>query len=143
MNLLNSRSLSAIALAILFCCSAAEAQTFHWDVNNSFPGASIGGFADGIWDTSTPNWSVDPDGEALTEPWIDGAHAVFSAGTDAFDSAITFSGPRTVGSMTIQDGLVAFFGPAGSIAIGPNPVRVEQGATLQIVNQNLISTAPG
>ena len=53
------------------------------------------------------------------------------------------SGPRTVSSLTIEEGRVEFVGPGGSIAIGANPAGVNRGDTLEIRNQSVISTSPG
>jgi autotransporter-associated beta strand protein len=141
MTIQNRRSITLSVVMLLAGQIAASAQTLYWDVNGTQPGTSIGEFADGNWDDTTPNWSTDPSGNISTLPWDNSSHAVFSAGDDGLDAFININGPRTVGALTIQEGRVGFFG--SQIVIGSNPARVEQGAILQIPNQVIMSTAIG
>src|SRR3972149_4020549 len=107
-------SLSVLIVGCLF--SPAEAVTKYWDINGATPGAGQdgGGFTDGDWDITTPNWSTSAAGDVdtSTTPWVAGDDAVFSAGSDAVDAAVTVTAGVNPASLTIEDGLVTFSGSA-------------------------------
>jgi autotransporter-associated beta strand protein len=140
--------LAAIALSLASGVSPAYAvlsSTKFWDLDGDTPGAgSLGGFADGVWNTQTSNWNRDPSGGGLgAELWADGDNAVFSAGSDALDSIISIPAPRTVSSLTIEEGLVHFVGASEGITLGTNPIYVHQGAILSYAHQNIIKVNSG
>lgn len=78
----------------------------YWDLNGTTPGT--GTAPSGTWDTTTANWSCDPNGAAATGPWA-GHNAYFSAGTTATGSYnITISGTQPVEGLFVQSGTVTF-----------------------------------
>ena len=97
------------------------------------------GFTDGDWDVTTPNWSTSAAGDVdtSTTPWVAGEEAVFSAGSDAVDAAVTVTAGVDPASLTIEDGLVTLSG--SPLVMNANPVRINQGATLSISIASAIS----
>ena len=101
---MNTKTLTATALALLFCLLANHAGAQQgWDPNGT---TSIGGA--GTWDTSTKNWT--PNGtqtqvaSASLVAWTSGDIALFCAGPSASTSqggpwTITVNGAITVGGI--------------------------------------------
>src|SRR3954469_6276204 len=99
-----------IVAAVFTALTNVQAQTTkYWDINGANAGGTddVSGFGDGTWDTTTANWNTDPTGASPTTTWTDGDIAVFSAGSNVLDTALTFaSPPRTVTGLEIQEGRV-------------------------------------
>jgi hypothetical protein len=130
----------AILLITSYPC-VASAATKYWDVNDSASGAG-GPTPNGTWDTSTANWTTSSSGSSATTTWSTGDSAVFSAGSDATGAyTVTMSGAQTLSGLTVDDGTVVISGGANSLSLGANPARINQGATLQIPNFNVVSTS--
>jgi autotransporter-associated beta strand protein len=80
----------------------------YWDMNGPTLGA--GTAPSGIWDTTSTNWTADPNGGIGTGPW-GGTNAIFSAGYSATGSyAITVAATQTVNNLLVQYGTVTFTG---------------------------------
>ena len=80
----------------------------YWDLNGTTAGA--GSAPSGTWDTSSSNWSTDPNGAVAAGPWA-GTKAIFSAGSDATGSyTITVSGVQPVNHLLVMNGTVTFTG---------------------------------
>lgn len=125
------------ALSLLLVASVAStalSADVYWDINGSAPGVGeAGGFNDGPWDLATANWNPLADGTGTTQVWADNDVAHFSAGTDATDGIVTVSGGvKTLGGLVVEEGIIEFQGPSGSVALGANPARVNEGATLRM-----------
>jgi autotransporter-associated beta strand protein len=118
--------------------STAHAQDLYWDLNGSTAGVgNIGGFQDGNWDDDALNtvWNPVADGTGTVQAWADGNVAHFSAGTDATDGIITIpvpALPQNASGLVIEEGKIEFQGNNGSIVLGANPSRVNNGAILQM-----------
>src|ERR1022692_1731171 len=80
----------------------------YWDMNGPTLGA--GTAPSGIWDTTSTNWTADPNGGIGTGPW-GGTNAIFSAGYSATGSyTITVAATQTVNNLLVQYGTVTFTG---------------------------------
>ena len=80
----------------------------YWDMNG--PNLGAGNAPSGTWDTTSTNWTADPNGGIYTGPWV-GTSAIFSAGSDATGSyAVTVVNTQTVNNLLVQYGTVAFSG---------------------------------
>ncbi len=139
-------SLVIFSVLILGCLySPAMAVTKYWDINSDTPGAGQdgGGFTDGDWNTTATNWSTSAAGDVdtSTTPWVAGEDAVFSAGSDAVDAAVTVGAGVNPASLTVEDGILRLVG--SPLGMGVNPVRVNQGATLEIPVNTIIGAAAG
>src|SRR5687767_12083260 len=79
-----------LVAALLFSdigLSAARAQnTQYFDVNVDAPESGVWDAMAYSWDAIEPYWNANPDGSGAgpgtTAAWVNGDHAVFSAGTD-------------------------------------------------------------
>src|ERR1051325_8830361 len=81
----------------------------YWDLNGANLGA--GTAPSGTWNTTSTNWTADPNGGVDTGPWAAGTNAIFSAGSDATGSyTITVSSTQTVNNLYVQSGTVTFSG---------------------------------
>jgi fibronectin-binding autotransporter adhesin len=145
-------SLIAASLLLLAVeCSTAGAANYFWDRTDGVPGANPGSpnFGDGIWSTSATNWNTNSDGSGSNIAWTDGNAAIFSAGTDLqgsgppYDAAVTLSGNISPSSIEFQEGKISLVKPTSTdfITIGGNPIRIDNGAYLQIPNLNVIAGA--
>jgi autotransporter-associated beta strand protein len=125
------------------------ANTLFWDRNGSTSGA--GSSPSGNWATSgssRTNWSTSASGNVSTQDWVNGAVAVFSAGTDA-TSAYTVnvaSASIQTGAIFVQEGNVTFnTSTGGSIRLSDSTpdVIVASGAsaTVNVRLENNITTA--
>jgi autotransporter-associated beta strand protein len=80
----------------------------YWDMNGPTLGA--GTAPSGTWDTTSTNWTADPNGGIGTGPW-GGTNAIFSAGYSATGSyAITVAATQTVNNLLVQYGTATFTG---------------------------------
>jgi hypothetical protein len=80
----------------------------YWDMNGPTLGA--GSAPSGTWDTTSTNWTADPNGGIGTGPWV-GTTAIFSAGSSATGSyLITVANTQTVNNLLVQYGTVTFTG---------------------------------
>jgi hypothetical protein len=80
----------------------------YWDMNGPTLGA--GTAPSGTWDTTSTNWTADPNGGIGTGPW-GGTNAIFSAGYSATGSyTITVAATQTVNNLLVQYGTVTFTG---------------------------------
>jgi autotransporter-associated beta strand protein len=80
----------------------------YWDING--PNLGAGSAPSGTWDTTSTNWTADPNGGIYTGPWV-GTTAIFSAGSDATGSyAVTVVNTQTVNNLLVQRGTVTFSG---------------------------------
>ena len=79
---------------------------FYLDINGTAPGSGAAGGA--LWGT-WGGWTTSPGGDGLTFPWMEGASAIFSAGSDVVgEHQVTLDGNRHVKSLTVQSGLPTF-----------------------------------
>jgi autotransporter-associated beta strand protein len=75
---------------------------FYFDLNGTTAGSGVA--AGAVWGT-WGGWTDSAAGTSFTFPWLEGASAVLSAGTDVIgDHAITVDGTRRVGAMTFRSG---------------------------------------
>lgn len=135
-------------LLVAGVASTALSADVYWDLNGSAPGVGDigGGFNDGTWDAVNTYWNPLADGTGTTQAWVDGDVAHFSAGTDANDGIATISGgPKTLGGLVVEEGIIEFVGPNGSVVLGTNPTRINQGATLRMPTTgfSVVSIAAG
>lgn len=79
----------------------------HLDANGNSPGS--GTPATLTWDASSI-WTADPDGGTTTLPWIPGATAVFSAGSDTTATSIVVEGTKSTRGLTLKQGSLALTG---------------------------------
>jgi hypothetical protein len=80
----------------------------YWDMNGPTLGAGI--TPSGTWDTTSTNWTADPNGGIYTGPWL-GTNAIFSAGSDATGSyTVTVASTQTVNNLLVQYGMLTFTG---------------------------------
>ena len=80
----------------------------YWDRNG--PNVGAGTSPSGTWDTTSTNWTADPNGGIGTGPW-GGTTAIFSAGSDATGSyGVTVAGTFTVNNLVLQSGTASFTG---------------------------------
>jgi autotransporter-associated beta strand protein len=80
----------------------------YWDMNGPTLGA--GTAPSGTWDTTSTNWTADPNGGIGTGPW-GGTNAIFSAGYSATGSyTISVVNTQTVNNLLVQYGTVTFTG---------------------------------
>jgi autotransporter-associated beta strand protein len=80
----------------------------YWDMNG--PNLGAGAAPSGIWDTTSTNWTADPNGGIYTGPWS-GTNAIFAAGLDATGSyTITVSAIQTVNNLLLLYGTATFAG---------------------------------
>jgi hypothetical protein len=80
----------------------------YWDMNG--PNLGAGTTPSGIWDTTSTNWTADPNGGIYTGPWV-GSNAIFSAGADSTGSfTITVTATQTVNNLLVQHGAATFTG---------------------------------
>jgi autotransporter-associated beta strand protein len=78
----------------------------YWDMNG--PNLGAGTAPSGTWDTTSTNWTADPNGGIYTGPWV-GTSAIFSAGADATGSyTVTVVNTQTVNNLYVQYGTVTF-----------------------------------
>jgi hypothetical protein len=126
--------------------ASAGAAVRHWDIDGANPGPGADPI-DGNWDLETLNWSPSAAGDVDTVAWAPGDEAVFSAGTTPFDATVTLFGGLNPAGMTVENGrvILALSGTSAltSLAIGGNPIRVNQGGILQIPNLNVITPTAG
>jgi autotransporter-associated beta strand protein len=117
----------------------------YWDVDGANPGP--GDPIDGNWDLEALNWSSSAAGDVDTVAWAAGDEAVFSAGATPFDGTFTLFGGLDPAGMTVENGrvILALSGSSAttSLAIGGNPIRVNQGGVLQIPTLSVITPTAG
>ena len=75
---------------------AARADLW-WDTNGATAGSSGGSTAPGSFNGT--NWTTSPAGTSATQSWVPGETAVFSAGTNAYN---TFGYEVTVSTPSIE-----------------------------------------
>jgi fibronectin-binding autotransporter adhesin len=107
-------SMAPALLIVATCLSTARAQsTLYWDIDGGTAGAG-GATPAGMWDTTTPNWNLDQQGDADlggATTWTPGDDAIFSAGTDASGPfTVTLDGTQLANSVTFQEGTVTLSG---------------------------------
>src|SRR5881227_2278189 len=107
----NRRILKATALALAAAMPAtAPATTKYWDINGATAGAG-GATPAGTWDTTTTNWSTDPNGALAATTWAANDSARFSAGAYATGSyTVTVSGNQSVTQLGVEEGNITFTG---------------------------------
>ena len=133
---MNRFSSVVAALGILVTSfSTGSAADKYWDVNGPTPGLfNTGGvFADGTWDTTSPNWSSSPAGTDPVAwvdpapPGVDTAKFVTDGAADPNappDGVITVAtGTRQALGLTFDSGWTAFSG-SGGVNIGTGGVTV-------------------
>ena len=146
---IRNRTRNVAVLATVYAAvTPVFGATVYWDVNSTFPGS--GAFVDSIWDTSTPNWTLDETGTAQTIAWNNANSdiAVFAAGADGIGSytvgltGTSTSPGTTAGAIVIEEGNVTF-GPSGVVGIGAGSVTIASGAVLSINTSARISASAG
>lgn len=142
-SLFGCAAIAAIAGALT--TASAGAAVRYWDIDGANPGP--GDPIDGNWDLESLNWSPNAAGDADTVAWAPGDEAVFSAGATPFDGTVTLFGGLDPAGMTVENGrlILALSGPSAttSLAIGANPIRVNQGGVLQIPTLLAITPTAG
>ena len=93
----------------------------YLDANGANPGSGAPATVD--WDAAAI-WSTQADGEGLTYPWVDAAHAVLSAGNDGGASTITVSGSHLIGGLTVEEGSPFLTGGGLSLAAVATPFQI-------------------
>ena len=103
---------------ILVSATVALAQnTLYWDINGIEFGS---GDAGGVWDTATPNWNPQPDGQAEPGLFVNGDSVVFSAGDDGITlKTVTIDGTVATSSIKLEEpGVVQLTGGTLDISGG-------------------------
>ena len=103
---------------ILISATAALAQnTLYWDINGIEFGS---GDAGGTWDTATPNWNLQSDGQAEPGFFVNGDSVVFSAGDDGVTlKTVTIDGTVATSSIKLEEpGVVQLTGGSLDISGG-------------------------
>jgi hypothetical protein len=130
-------------LALSSASLRAAATYLYWDGNGTDPGAGPAPAGDWGFDNF---WSTDPAGSDGTNAWVNGAIAVFSAGTDATNAFTLFSDqltPPTAAGLIFEEGQVTIAPSASPAAINmSDPVEFPiVSYTNAIVNSDLTGTA--
>jgi len=141
--------LACAAVMIGLMATPSGAAVKYWDINGSAPGSGSE-FANDLWDLTSNNWSTSAAGDVETTTWQAGDEAVFTAGNSPFDLQATMIANNPLGevldpaSVTINSGrLILQLGGTSAntqLRIGSNPIRVNEGGTLQI-SSNLVIAA--
>ncbi len=98
---------ASLALLSLWLPESTQAASKYWDINGAAAGAG-GPTPTETWNTTSHNWTTDPNGTGVPTMWVAGDLAIFSAGTDATGTFnITVSGTQSVGSVTVQEGTIS------------------------------------
>lgn len=118
--------------------------TLYFDTNGTDSGSGVTGAI--AWDASSV-WSLDALGESETLPWIEGAAAVLSAGTDAADCTITVTGSRFISGLRLEEGNVSINGDGLALTGSTNAFMVENsltiGNTISGTSTDLAKSGPG
>ncbi|MBA4105021.1 MAG: hypothetical protein C0485_04625 [Pirellula sp.] len=134
------------AIACALTTGSAGAAVRYWDIDGANPGPGFDPI-DGSWDLESFNWSPNAAGDADTVAWAPGDEAVFSGGATPFDGTVTLYGGLDPAGMTVENGrvILALSGTSAttSLAIGANPIRVNQGGVLQIPTLSVITPTAG
>jgi fibronectin-binding autotransporter adhesin len=130
---LMSLRLSAIALAwALFTIRPEALQAdLYWDSNSSNAGGSASDVAPGTWGTDN-FWSSDPNGLAVTGPWVADETAVFAADVSvsgAYDVAV--SGAQSASGIRFEEGTVSLNGGMINLT-GAAEINIASGLTAAI-----------
>lgn len=119
----------------LFALLAASpvAAVQYWDTNGATNGS---GNAGGVWDTTSNNWTSDPNGTSATTTWNNAnGETYFSAGTDgtgALAIDIQPTGISLSNGLIVKEGNLTFTG--GNFAINNSVWRVNAGASATFNN---------
>lgn len=108
---------------------SVETAILYLDANGSDPGSGTGGNLD--WDAPAI-WTTDSLGGSSTRPWVDGSHAILSAGTDGSDTAITLAGNHIISSLSAEEGNATLSG--GTLTLGTAQCSIAVEHTLAISN---------
>ncbi|MCX9134850.1 autotransporter outer membrane beta-barrel domain-containing protein [Aeromonas veronii] len=126
-----------VPLFALLAASPVVAR-LYWDTNGATPGSGNTG---GVWDTTTSNWSNDPNGTLngtiATTTWNGDPEVFFSAGTDGTGDLTIDIQPGGVNAryVLVEEGNLTFTG--GDLAFSsPSQVSVSAGASARF-NNNL------
>lgn len=122
-------------LALLAASPVGAAQ--YWDTNGTTAGSGNTG---GVWDTTTSNWSIDPNGTSATTTWQNAnGETFFSAGTDGIGALAIDIQPAGISLinnnnniLTFKEGALTFTG--GNLAVGNSAWRVNAGASATFNN---------
>jgi autotransporter-associated beta strand protein len=134
-----SGSTADSAAATLKVLSANPGEFLYWDGNADASGAGTAPQA--TWGSAN-FWSVDSGGTVPTGVWMDGATAVFSAGTDTAGNIynVTVSGNQPVQGITFEEGNVTLAG--GTITMVGGGGRSEfnaAGGLLDVINTTVVA----
>ena len=128
--------------------SAARAQnTRYFDVNDDAPQSGVWDAMPYSWDAIERYWNANSDGSGAgpgtTAAWVNGDHAVFSAGSDGagLRYGVNIGSGVTAGSAAIEDGTLVI--NIGTLNTGSGTVAINAGATLEVRNVLALDTTPG
>jgi fibronectin-binding autotransporter adhesin len=101
-------ALSLVSGVLLSLAPHAGADTLYFDTNGTADG-SAHLTNQQTWNSTTLDWTTDPNGDITTGLWVNNDDAVFSAGTNATLAYVVSSGGNlTTNSITIQEGTLSF-----------------------------------
>lgn len=114
----------------------------HLDANGDTPGS--GDPTSITWD-GNPHWSADPGGHIATLPWISGAKAVFSAGTNATATTATVDGTQHTSGITLHSGNLSLTGGQLDLTASPAVFDITGSATISsaILGTQMLKSGPG
>src|SRR5262249_32917547 len=115
---------TALIASVIPC--SISAQALFWDPD----GATVGTSVSGNWDTTTQNWTANPDSGA-NMLWTQGSVANFGV---AANYTVTLTQPITVGGITVSGtaGVLTLAG-TNSLTLG-NSLIFDTGARTSIVS---------
>ena len=131
---------------------AARADLW-WDTNGATAGSSGGSSAPGSFNGT--NWTTNPAGTSATQSWVPGETAVFSAGTNAYNTngyQVTVSTPSIeVAGIKVEEGFPSLSNTTKTLAFtnGALAVDVASGRALWVsmlygpTNGVITKTGPG
>ncbi len=100
--------------------------TLYFDANGLEAGS--GSPETVTWDYSSL-WSASPAGDMIPVPWIEGSHAVFSAGGDTGSLVVAMDGIHSIRSLTVGEGTVSLT-DGGILLDGPATAFVIDGTAI-------------
>jgi len=134
------RSLIAILLILAFGVSTLVRADLYWDSNGASAGGSNADTAPGTWGVDN-FWSADPNGLAVTGPWVADETAVFSADGNVIGTYdVAVSGAQSASGIRFEEGTVTLNGGTVNLA---NAATVDVGTGLTSTINSVIGGSAG
>src|SRR5687768_13115728 len=121
------RCLIAALLTLTLGVSTRVRADLYWDSNSDAAGGSSTDTAPGTWGVDN-FWSADPNGLAVTGPWVADETAVFSADVNVTGAySVTVDGTQSASGIRFEEGAVTLNGGTINLA---NAATVDVGTGL-------------